>query len=306
MNVKTNDFKYDIALTFAGEDRATAARIAEILKEYGISIFYDKFEKANLWGKDLYEYLADIYTNQARYCIMLISSHYAKKLWITHERKSAQARAFRERSEYILPVRLDDTMIPGVPETIGYIDLRKTSVKELVDIILKKLGSSGLISSAESLMHETEDIPMPTIKKKFTDRDGDRFLKDAFAFIKNYFKKALTQLESHQKGIETDFTEIHECKFLCKIYLQGSTTCQCKIWLGGTSFSNSILYSENSIDISNDSSMNDFLSIEDDGYNLYFRLSNMWFGFPKPENDLVDIKGAAEYLWKRFTSYLEK
>lgn len=309
MNGYKDNFKYDIALTFAGEDRATAVRIAELLQERGISVFYDEFEKADLWGKDLYEYLADIYTNQARYCIMLISSHYAKKLWTTHERKSAQARAFRERSEYILPVKLDDTIIPAVSETIGYIDLRETPVEELIDIVFRKLGKSRVSieppKSAERPIREVEEIPMPKIRKKFTDRDKDKFLKESFILIKNYFKKALTQLESRHQGIETDFTEIHQYKFLSRIYLQGDARCQCKIWLGETGFTTSILYSESNIDINNDGSMNDFLSLQDDGYQLCFKLSGMWFGYSKSENDCLDMRGAAEYLWKRFVSLLE-
>jgi hypothetical protein len=54
------DLKYDVALSFAGEDRQIAARLAKLLKGRDISVFYDKYEQANLWGKDLYEHLADV------------------------------------------------------------------------------------------------------------------------------------------------------------------------------------------------------------------------------------------------------
>jgi hypothetical protein len=91
--------KYDAVLSFAGEDRQIAARLAKLLRGRDISVFYDKYEQANLWGKDLYEHLADVYSNQAHFCIMLVSANYAKKAWTTHERKNAQARAFREHKE---------------------------------------------------------------------------------------------------------------------------------------------------------------------------------------------------------------
>jgi hypothetical protein len=48
---------------------------------------------------------------------VFISSHYARKLWTNHERKSAQARAFKERSEYLFPARFDDTDVPGILST---------------------------------------------------------------------------------------------------------------------------------------------------------------------------------------------
>jgi len=137
------DSIYDIALSFAGEDREIAEQIANLLQNRGIKVFYDKFEQATLWGKNLYDYLEDIYTNRARYCVILISSSYAQEAWTRHERRSAQARAFQEYGEYILPVRLDDTSIPGLPETVAYVDYRNLSIEKIVDLIIEKLRNSG-------------------------------------------------------------------------------------------------------------------------------------------------------------------
>jgi hypothetical protein len=106
--------RYDVALSFAGEDRKYVECTAEFLKNRGIRVFYDKYEEAELWGKDLYTHLRDIYSNRATYTILFLSKHYATKLWTNHERESAQARAFEENREYLLPARFDDTPIPGV------------------------------------------------------------------------------------------------------------------------------------------------------------------------------------------------
>jgi hypothetical protein len=65
--------------------------------------------------------------NKAVYTIMFISDAYSKKLWTSHERQAMQARAFQENQEYILPVRFDETQIPGVLPTIGYIDVSSKS-----------------------------------------------------------------------------------------------------------------------------------------------------------------------------------
>jgi len=132
-------FKYDVALSYASEERKKVERYAQLLKKKNISVFFDKHESAKLWGKDLYDKLDEVYRKQAKYCVIFISKSYAKKLWTNHERKSAQARAFNENKEYILPVKLDDTELPGMRETVGYIDLRKTSINELVDLTLRKL-----------------------------------------------------------------------------------------------------------------------------------------------------------------------
>jgi hypothetical protein len=145
-NVMTDDastiFEFDIALSFAGEDRAYVADVADRLRGQGIRVFYDQYEQATLWGKNLYDRLDYVYRRAARYCILFISEPYANKVWTNHERQSAQARALEENREYVLPVRFDDTEIPGLRSTIGYIDARHTTPDYLVQLILQKLGDS--------------------------------------------------------------------------------------------------------------------------------------------------------------------
>lgn len=143
--------EFDIALSFAGEDREYVDQVANLLRDSGVKVFYDLFEEANLWGKNLYDYLSEIYMNKALYTIMFISKHYAHKLWPTHERKSMQARAFQENQEYILPARFDETPIPGVLPTVGYISLTGRSPSEFVETIHKKLINSGHTVPSESI-----------------------------------------------------------------------------------------------------------------------------------------------------------
>jgi hypothetical protein len=80
-----------------------------------------------------------VYRDKAQYCVIFVSEAYAKKVWPQHELKQAQARAFKENREYILPVRLDDTEIPGLNATTGYIDLRQHTVTELQTVVRDKL-----------------------------------------------------------------------------------------------------------------------------------------------------------------------
>ena len=132
------DIMYDVALSFAGEQREYVEKVAKALKEKKINVFYDEYEQADLWGKDLYVHLDEVYSKKSKFVIMFISKEYAEKLWTTHERKSAQARAFKEKEEYILPVKFDETEIPGIRDTVGYLDANKFNPDELVDMFIKK------------------------------------------------------------------------------------------------------------------------------------------------------------------------
>lgn len=133
------DFKYDIALSFAGEDRQFVDKVAEILKSENVKVFYDKFETVDLWGKDLALHFDYVYRKSARYCVPFISKSYKEKIWTRHEIRTAISRAIVENEEYILPARFDDTELDGIRPTIGFVDLRYTSPEKLAEMILEKL-----------------------------------------------------------------------------------------------------------------------------------------------------------------------
>jgi hypothetical protein len=138
--METEPVNYDVALSFAGEDRVHAEALAAFLKANNVRVFYDAYEKATLWGKDLYVHLHKVYSEGATYCVLFVSKHYAEKLWTSHERQAAQERAFKERGgEYILPVRVDGTSVPGLPSTVGYLDIRE-GIEEIGRMLLTKLS----------------------------------------------------------------------------------------------------------------------------------------------------------------------
>jgi TIR domain len=132
-------FEYDVALSFAGEQRAYVEKVGASLRRRGIRLFYDDYEQATLWGKDLYEHLDWVYQRAARYCVLFASHDYARKVWTTHERRSTQTRALHSNQEYIFPVRFDDTEIPGLRSTVAYVDGRSLRPEKVAELISKKL-----------------------------------------------------------------------------------------------------------------------------------------------------------------------
>lgn len=132
-------FEFDVTFSFAEEDRHFVKGVAAILRRKGKKIFYDKYQLIDTWGKNLYTHLDDIYRNKARYCVMFVSEHYRRKLWTKHESISAQARAFKENREYILPFRFDNTEIPGLLDTVAYLTVNEYNERGLAKAILEKL-----------------------------------------------------------------------------------------------------------------------------------------------------------------------
>lgn len=133
-------FEFEVALSFADSERGLAESLANKLKAAGINVFYDDFYPAQLWGKDLVEFFDGIYRKKSRYCVMFISNEYASRLWTIHERKSAQARMLQEKGgEYILPIRVDDTELPGMPGTVGYLSAKEYPIDKIAEILVTKL-----------------------------------------------------------------------------------------------------------------------------------------------------------------------
>jgi len=138
---------YDVAVSYANEDRKIVQKYCYYLSSNHLDVFYDKYEEVGFWGANLYDKLDEVYRLRASFCVIFISHHYATKVWTNHERKSAQARALQENREYVLPVKLDDTDIPGIPPTIGYVDFRQISIEKLVKMTIEKVKYLKISSS---------------------------------------------------------------------------------------------------------------------------------------------------------------
>jgi hypothetical protein len=159
--------KYHVALSFAGEDREYVERVAAKLKRDGVDVFYDMYEEVDLWGKDLYEHLSNIYQHMAMFTIMFVSEPYKEKVWTNHERRSAQARAFSESREYILPAIFDETVeIPALLKTTGRISLKNKPPEKLAELIVQKLEKSGVnLHQLQSYSEEAKaDVDFPIVK----------------------------------------------------------------------------------------------------------------------------------------------
>lgn len=138
------DTKFDVALSFAGQQREIAKQIATRVRDAGFRIFYDDFYPEALWGKDLPVLFDEIYRQNARYCVVLVSEEYLERMWTNHERRMAQTRALEERGrEYILPVKVDHSELPGTPSTTGYLALSQYSPEQVADLLIKKLSDVG-------------------------------------------------------------------------------------------------------------------------------------------------------------------
>ena len=143
-------WRWDVALSFAGAQRDYVEQVARALKARGVRCFYDADEQIELWGKYLAEELPAIYGEQAAAVVMFVSAEYAAREWTRLERRAALARAVRERREYVLPARFDDTPLPGLLSDMVTVDLRGRTPQQFAAMIADKLAALAAASAASA------------------------------------------------------------------------------------------------------------------------------------------------------------
>jgi hypothetical protein len=147
---------YQVALSFAGEQRKYVEAVARALQARGIAVFYDRFEAVTVWGKDGAEFFHQLFAADTAYVVMFISKNYVAKKWTRHERRSALSRAIAEEGEYVLPVRFDDSIVPGLPDTLQYLTTQDYDPAALAALISEKIGIPPLTAKAS-------DVPPPQV-----------------------------------------------------------------------------------------------------------------------------------------------
>jgi len=111
--------KYDIALSFAGEQRDSVEQIYRYLDEKGLDVFYDESEDSQVryLGKCFVEVASEVYTH-ARLVVVFISDEYLNKMWPSLEYKILNNRLLRAAfsDERVVFFKFGK---PKLPEVIG-------------------------------------------------------------------------------------------------------------------------------------------------------------------------------------------
>lgn len=137
---RNEEREYDIAVSYASEDLAVAEEIVAAMEAVRIRVFFDRFMQAKIWGKDLAGWFGEVYGGRSKYVLVLVSRHYAVKDWTDFEFTIARGEARTRREEFILPVRLDATPMPGLRSTVAYVTYRDVGAEGLARLMLEKLG----------------------------------------------------------------------------------------------------------------------------------------------------------------------
>ena len=297
-------YEFDVALSFAGEDRAFAEEIAEALRSAGVQVFYDDFYTAELWGEDLGVRLRDIYKAGSRHCIMILSPAYVEKMWTSWERQQAIDRLIEDRGKaYILPVRLDgfSGAVPGLPGTIAHLSVRRHEARRVADAYLAKIGKSAAQKDPPPL--SSGKPRMPQLKREFTDKERNAFLAGAFDEVVRAIEGFGREVHRDQPSFEYELERVTSFKAVFTLYRSGAEITKLKIWRGGTFGGEAIAFAHGRhVDVASDTGYNESFSVVGDSGTL--KLSSMGMMVSSGGAKLMSPQEAAEYLWEGATRHL--
>lgn len=163
---------YQVALSFAGEQRDYVQEVAKALAARHVAVFYDEFQSNELWGKDGAELFHQVYARDAQYVVMFISKEYVEKAWTRLERRSALSRQMKNAAEYILPVRFDDSEVAGLPDTIQYLTATRYTPAELAVEIARKLGVGPTAGKASDMPPPASGTPSGEVTFNYGAHNG--------------------------------------------------------------------------------------------------------------------------------------
>ena len=137
---------FDVAISFAGENRELAREIANRLGELDVAVFFDEKYEVAFLGKRLGDEFERVFSTGSRFVLCILDRHHRQKDWPTFERDTFVPRM---KAHEVIPVYMDDTKFPGIPDDVYGInfkyDLAKDDWREKVDdeIVLPMIDRIG-------------------------------------------------------------------------------------------------------------------------------------------------------------------
>lgn len=191
--------KFQVALSFAGEQREYVEEVARCLVAKGIAVFYDLFEAKSLWGNDIIDYLQTVFSDRSDFVVIFVSKEYVDKPWTNHERKATLSQMIQKKSEYVLPVLMDDTWpLPGLPQSTMYLKGSDYSPAQLSESIAEKLGVSRFSSKASDLPPPRETSLIGEVEFDYSNNNGKYVLgTGALEFETKWTKASDTSIHTY-------------------------------------------------------------------------------------------------------------
>jgi hypothetical protein len=127
------EFRWDVFLSHATQDKETVRPIAKRLKDHGLRVWFDEDSIPD--GENIYSEIEAGLQNS--HTVVFFASKFSlASEWAGLERKTAMFRNTNNKARKFIPIRLDDTQLPDVLAAIKYIDWNALQPEEAFQRLL--------------------------------------------------------------------------------------------------------------------------------------------------------------------------
>lgn len=326
---------YDFFVSYTGADKAWAEWVGWILEENGQRVVLQAWDFRP--GSNFVIEMQQAASTAAR-TIAILSPDYLESKFATSEWAAAFAQDPQGLNRTLVPVRVRDCKPVALLKPIVRVDLvgldETAARRALLDGLLEKRSKpanrpsfpGGAAKPAKTLSdakpfpgkvtndsasQRAKTVPyIPKLRGAVSDLDRRRFLKQAFETIQAHFGDGVSELKQ-QSNIEAEFDRTSGSDFSVEVFMDGSRCGRCRIWLNQDFGGSQICYYEGD-HMGRGNAYNEALGVaqnQEDNLALSAMMKmNLPFtpGIEGLNLGRLTAEDAAEYLWRRFASSLER
>ena len=137
--------RFKIALSFPGEHRSFVEKVAALLADRvgRYQVLYDRYYEAEFARTDLDTYLQRLYHDESELIAVFLCADYERKQWCGLEWRAVRDLIKQRQAATVMPLRFDETEIPGLFSIDGYVWVGGRSPQEIADLILQRMESNA-------------------------------------------------------------------------------------------------------------------------------------------------------------------
>lgn len=152
--------KYDIAFSFASEQKKIVEEFKAELQLLGLKVFVDDDHPELFVFNYVPDVLKQIYDDENTAMLIFLSKDYAKKEFPLYEGHIASDRLIKGKKLGI--IRVDDTVLPWLPSSLHFFDIRKNDTEYICQAIYQAIKGADNINLVNLFNHLNDNLALET------------------------------------------------------------------------------------------------------------------------------------------------
>lgn len=142
-----NEFRYDVAVSYASEERPYVERVVRYLQMDGLKVFFAPDVQESLIGENMLEVFYPVYKRESMFVAAFVSEAYLKKDYTRQEADIALFRSKEEKRNCLIPIYFGKARLEALNRDINYLSADKQTENAVAYYIKEKVkkqkNSSG-------------------------------------------------------------------------------------------------------------------------------------------------------------------